>query len=341
MNFSKPHRPASVQYFLLLTTTLIISLCVYFSAKAIWGQSAALFVAFSIGLSHYALAYIWSIPGYFRVVSVYKLRNLLLFFLGMLAFGLAVYWLEWLSVSFVMIFVVLISVVHNSRDFEFFFRQIYSGYKDYGRSSLASSFFASLLLVNFFGFILIQPEKFGFRMVPFLPGVFEVIFFSSLVVFILSSFLFFKKMNERYLQVFSITLLPLLFSLFLYYGFSNITLLDIFYIQIIWHYLLWYGFMMMKVYRSAPPSQIIGGVWIVRYLSYLSSNLTRFLLFVVFINLFFVVPFFVLLFTGRWESIAQAMAQSFLWGISGYVFFSVAHIYWSVLPRYKGLASKN
>ena len=328
----------SIEYLLLLTTTLALALCAYFSVKALWGQSTALFLAFAMSLSHYAMAYIWSIPGYIRAGSAYTHKTLALFFLGMFCFTAIVYWFALFSVSAVMLFVIFISVIHNARDFEFFFRQMRSDFTDYHRSSLANTFFSSFMFASFFGVLLmytdLYTEKFGFKIVHFSPIVAQLAFFSSLGLFFVSVVKSLRKRDTALSLLFLLTTAPLIVSIVPYVFFKNVTLLDIFYIHVLWHYLLWYAFMLLKIVKrgqrsTEKPACIIGAI------SYFSSSVSRFLAFVICINLFFILPFFILLAYGRWDSISHAVAKSFLWGISGYVFFSVAHIYWSVLPRFR------
>lgn len=303
-------------YLFLLASTFCVSALLYFGARGLWGVPAALFLAFSTSLSHYALAYLWSVPSYARWPKKFIARNMIFFSSVLALFVALVYWPGVVSFSDALLFVVVISIVHNSRDYAFFFRQIASGFTDGRRSFVLTSFFSALSFLVIFGVLLAVPSKSGFQLILFSPQIVVPLLVLSAAWLAWSLVMLARTKGFSGEELLPVRYtLPIFLVPFALYAVGNVTALDLFYFFVIWHYILWYGYTLSK-------------------LSNTGGSPTRFLGLVAATNAVFIVPFFLLLSAGAWTDLPTAIRESFLWGLSGFVFFSFGHILFSVLPRY-------
>lgn len=327
-------------YILFLLATFSFSALLYFGIKATWGIAAALLAVFLLGQGHYAMAYLWSVPAYRTAAVPHRSRNLAVFSILALAALLAFYIVPFLPFAYAVLFVIVLGVFHNFRDYEFFFRQMMSGYRDARRSPSLTFILSGLFLLVYFGTLFADPahgmEVFG--------GAIPREVFAAGVAFafaLLGTGLILFVRGKGFAPLLADAGIARSFAFFLPAPLVGLLArsdpADLAYLFTAWHFALWLGYIPMKVHyesaRDASRQEEKSAGMLDAILRYWRRDIFRFA--VVTLGLYAILIALPLAFwyAGWFRAAADFIRGSFFWGISGFIFFSFSHIVFTALPR--------
>lgn len=326
-------------YTVFLFSTLAATALFYFGAKALFGIAGALFFVYLFGQGHYLMAYLWSVPRYRRMPPETRRRTLAVLVAAAALFLGAIYAAYAVPFHYAVLFVIVIGAFHNFRDYEFFFRQLSSGFRDVSRPFATILLLAASFLTLYFGLLSSDFQNSVLVFGGLIPrGVFTAGFYSSLALW--GAALFFALRGRGAPETAPAPFRAPLHAAALFgapaalgAAAAAINPIDLAFLVTAWHYALWLGFMTVKVghdarLRAAAPAP--RGV-LPRLLELWRGSVPRFLFMtaLLYAALFAI---FVFLYADTMPAFDAAITTSFFWGTQGFIFFSFAHIVFTELP---------
>ncbi len=328
-----PHQ----RYIFFLSITLLATLAIYGGAR-LGSMSAVLFVVVNIGNAHYLMAYLASIRRW-RLLSRPVLLRRLMLWLGASALYFLIFYASGIPFGWTVLSILILAVVHNFRDYAFFYHRLSSPSGSNPRPLALTYFLSAAFLTILFLALSWFPEKkslFFFEPIPDPLFIFGAALSGAVAV----------ACGYRLLRQFFLhrqTLLPSAFIIIpsLSGAFAGslgaINLIDYVFPLTLWHYLLWLAYTFLTLRRtekermSAKPDE--GRFAKVFALN--SSGMPQLLISTVLIHTAVFLAAMGALWLGHWKSFPEFAYNSFLWGFYGYPFWSFLHIAFSVFPPYE------
>lgn len=303
-----------IVYFGFLLFTLAATLLIYGLARQ-WSLSMMFFVVINIGSAHYIMTYISLRKSWFALPAGALKKRVAIWLAASAAFG-ALFYLSGHPLAFplALLAILVISVPHFFRDYAFFYNQFDSSYTQGNRSFFLTLFLSSAYLAFLFLLLFYFPEK-----IPVLfAAPLSTLFFGltgalSMLIALGSGLILFRSLavSPRFAGAFA---LP--------YGgigaagiLGNMNPIDIVYILVLWHYLLWLGFTLIKMVDRGEWQPFAGQTALVHGAVF-GSGLA-------------------LLGLGAWNSFPELVKQSFVWGLYGFPLWTFMHIAFTAFPYYK------
>ena len=328
-------------YFLFIFGTFVAACAYYFLSRALFGIAGALFFVFMLGYGHYIMGYIWSAPSYLAAQKHEAIRNLSAVTISGLIFITVIHTLRIVPFYYAVFITIMIAVVHNFRDYEFFYRQISSDFRESKRTIKVTAFLSSFFIFFLFGPIIADPEKsralFG-AVLP--PEIFVYGFALAVLVFAFSGFLIFAKrssqnQNSAYSKV-ALFMPVFIFPLGISAIIRNINPIDLVYFFTTWHFVMWLGYAAVKTRQK-----IYNRIWRANnntnfFTAFISLWRINIYAFTAITAIMYMAIFTTAFLTSSRVSLYgfnQIVGKSFLWGIQGFILFSFVHILFTAIPK--------
>lgn len=326
---------AQVVYFGFLLLTLAVTLLIYGAARQ-WSFAAVFFVVINIGNAHYIMAYLASARHWQKLSPSIIGKRLALWFGASALYFIAFYSLG-LPFAWALLSVLVIATHHFFRDYAFFYHQFSSSFIRQERPFLLTLFLGSLYIAFLFLTLYYFPEKIRILFAGPIPQLFFGVFglAASLAAIVSGYYLFFQRFSYSPRHFAAAFALPY-GSLGIAGALGSMNPIDLVYILVLWHYILWLGFTFVKVaHRSRFSSSnalsekgliafATQSSWSRIYPLLLNASITHILI--------FLLPLLLLL-LGFWNSFPELARQSFVWGLYGYPFWSFLHIVFTAFPH--------
>lgn len=290
------------------------------------------------------MAYLWSVPTYIRMPSSLRRVSLGAWGAAVAFFFCAVFLWRIIPLYIAVLFLLIITSFHFFRDYEFFYRQLISGLRDRRRTLSLTCMLTGFYLMVVFGAILFDLEKtrslFG---APLAPSLARAVFWGSAALFALSG-VFLMRDKKRRMRLRALLREPaqaavLVASVAALSLLSRLSTLDLFVLFAAWHYSLWLAFTARMISAAAgwqaatalsthETQRTLGIV-----LDYWKRDMRSFFVLTAAFYAVLLAVYYLSYLFDLTPAIAAARHQSFFWGVGGYVFFSIAHILFTALPR--------
>jgi hypothetical protein len=316
-------------YALFLAGTLVVSAAFYLSISFFFGVSVGLFFIFMLGQGHYVMAYLWSIPRYSTMAARQRWGNLAVwgalstvFLLGVFVFRIVPYHIAVLTA-------ILAAVFHNFRDYGFFFHALQNSQRSRKHSVALTALLGGGYSSVFFWRGLVHPDELTAILAGHIPNWLSLVLF-SLAIFSTIAGLFYvwrsiviSRASRLLYSVGGLLIIAIL---------AQIRLTDLFYIFATWHFVLWLAYIGVRTHRSQKTT---AGHHAVSLLTFWQYSVKRYVLMTASLYALLVVSFLVGAHFGIFPTLENAVFESFLWGMPGFVMFSLTHILFTALPNAK------